>query len=197
MFRNLSLSLSLSLSKFVSLSLFKFVSICLVQSRAVESYINVCFQLYLSLQLCLHRSSLIESSRKFSLSLQVCLHRSSLIESSRKFSLSLQFCIYRSSLIESSRKQILLRKSYREQPQILSKRVQPEMFVFLSIHFSLQFCLCVIQQRAVANFIETCSTRNVYFPLKIWIVSTKRVQPEMFVSLSLCPFLSPSLSRSV
>jgi hypothetical protein len=160
-----------------SISLSNFVSICLVQSRAVESYINVCFQLYLSLQ--------------------VCLHRSSLIESSRKFSLSLQFCIYRSSLIESSRKQILLRKSYREQPQILSKRVQPEMFVFLSIHFSLQFCLCVNQQRAVANFIETCSTRNVYFPLKIWIVSTKRVQPEMFVSLSLCPFLSPSLSRSV
>ena len=38
----------------------------------------------------------------------------------------LQFCLYRSSLIESCR------KSYKEQSQILSKHVQPEMFVTLS-----------------------------------------------------------------
>jgi hypothetical protein len=170
-----SLSLSLSLSKFVSLSLSNFVSICLVQSRAVESYINVCFQLYLSLQLCLDLSSSIESSRKFSL--------------------SLQFCIYRSSLIESSRKQILLRKSYREQPQILSKRVQPEMFVSLSIDFSLQFCLylcnstessrkfyrnvsnpkCLFPSQNMDSFNKTCPTRNVCFPLSLYISLSKFV----------------------
>ena len=134
---------------------------------------NVCFllslSLSLSLQFCLYRSSLIESSRKFYrnvynpkclfpsqntdslnktcptrnvcflLSLSLSLSHS--LSLAHSLSLSLQFCLDLSSFIESIRKQILLRKSYREQLLILSRAVANLVELYVSLYLSLSISL--------------------------------------------------------
>jgi hypothetical protein len=123
--------------------------------------------LSLSLQFCLYRSSLIESSRKFyrnvynpkclfpsqntdslnktcptrnvcfTIPLSLSLSLSHSLSLAHSLSLSLQFCLDLSSFIESIRKQILLRKSYREQLRILSRAVANLVELYVSLYLSL------------------------------------------------------------
>jgi hypothetical protein len=87
----------------------------------------------------------------------------------------LQFCLYRSSLIESCR------KSYKEQSQILSKHVQPDMSVTLSSFSEFVF---ISLSLTIYIYIYKCLFHSLHLSLS----------PSLSLSLTLSLYLTLYLS---
>jgi hypothetical protein len=103
----------------------------------------------------------------------------------------LQFCLYRSSLIESCR------KSYKEQSQILSKHVQPDMSVTLSsfsefVFISLSLTIYIYIYKSLSWFVQL--NRNVPNPKCLFHSLHLSLSPSLSLSLTLSLYLTLYLS---